>query len=135
MLSPKHKLCSISARIYCGFILDYLKHTTLDICMCFQLSVASLTWCMSDSLSVSDSVTAQLMLSSVSAGQPRLVLARLLRRDSGGWRLLEAARPGHAELWSVSEQGHLDRGRGSGAAAYCALCTVHPPVVSGAEAR
>ena len=66
---------------------------------------------MSDSLSVSDSVTAQLMLSSVSAGQPRLVLARLLRRDSGGWRLLEAARPGHAELWSVSEQGHLVRGQ------------------------
>ena len=67
---------------------------------------------MSDSLSVSDSVTAQLMLSSVSPGQPRLVLARLLRRDSGGWRLLEAARPAHAELWSVSEPRHLDRGRG-----------------------
>ena len=75
---------------------------------------------MSDSLSVSDSVTAQLMLSSVSPGQPRLVLARLLRRDSGGWRLLEAARPAHAELWSVSEPRHLDRGRGQ-CCAYCAL--------------
>ena len=88
---------------------------------------------MSDSLSVSDSVTAQLMLSSVSAGQPRLVLARLLRRDSGGWRLLEAARPGHAELWSVSEQGHLDRGRGVNAAACCALFKIsiqNEPVLS-----
>ena len=87
---------------------------------------------MSDSLSVSDSVTAQLMLSSVSPGQPRLVLARLLRRDSGGWRLLEAARPAHAELWSVSEPRHLDRGRGQ---LLRLLCTGHPPVVSGAEAR